>query len=76
MMKHFSCIGTFTLLLVAWTFPAFSEPYAPSCESVVEKVFKVRKALIPYQKTLDLARARERGLYAELAVCTGGASLV
>jgi hypothetical protein len=72
MIKRFSCIGTLTLLLVAWTCPALSEPYSPSCESAVEKVFKARQNLIPSQQAIDITRSRERGAYAELAVCTSG----
>jgi hypothetical protein len=72
MIKLFYCIGTLTLLLVAWPCPAYNEPYSPACESAVETVIKARETLIPYQRSLELAQARERGAYAELAVCTGG----
>jgi hypothetical protein len=72
MTKLFYSIGPLTLLFCVWAFPGFSEPYSPSCESAVEKLHKARQTLIPYQRTMDLARARERGAYAELAVCTRG----
>ncbi len=72
MIKLFYPIGTLTLLLVAWPCPAFSEPYSPACASAVEKVINARKDLLPYQRTMELARAHERGAYAELAVCTRG----
>ena len=72
MIKLFYFIGTLTLFHIAWPCPAFSEPYSPACESAVEKLHKARNALIPYQKTMELAIARERGAYAELAVCTRG----
>ena len=72
MIKLFYFIGTLALLHIAWPCPAFSEPYSPACESAVEKLHKARNALIPYQKTMELAIARERGAYAELAVCTRG----
>ena len=58
-----------TLLFPATTFP---EPYAPSCGMALEKVHKARQALIPYQRTMELARARERNAYGELTICTGG----
>jgi hypothetical protein len=54
------------------TLPAFSEPYSPSCETALEKVEKARKALVPFRRTMELARARERGAYGELAICAGG----
>ena len=72
MSTRFSCFGTLILLLIVWTCPVFSEPYSPACESAVEKVFKARKNLRPYQEAIDLARSYERQAYAELAVCTGG----
>ncbi len=57
MIKLLYSIGVLTLLLLGWTLPALSEPYSPSCEIVIDKVFKARKALIPYQRSIELARA-------------------
>jgi hypothetical protein len=54
------------------TLPVFGEPTSPSCESALEKVGKARNALIPFRRTVELARARERGAYGELTVCAGG----
>ena len=71
-MKRFSIIGTLTLLFFACTLPASSEPYAPSCERAIEKVRKARKDMVPYQLTIELARASERLAYADLAVCARG----
>jgi hypothetical protein len=72
MITRFSFFSVLALLLFTWTCPAFSEPYLPSCVSAVEQVIKARKNLLPYQRTMELARANERGAYAELAVCTRG----
>jgi hypothetical protein len=72
MVKFLYGIGLPLLLLLAWSCPAGSEPYAPSCGLAVEKVIKTRKNLIPYQRTLQLARSRERVAYADLAVCERG----
>jgi hypothetical protein len=72
MIKHFSCSGAIFLLLLALSFPAFSEPYSPSCQTAVERVIKAQKFLIPFQRTIELSRASERIAYAELAVCAGG----
>lgn len=58
-----------TLLLPATT---LSEPYTSSCGAALEGVHKAREALIPYQRTIELARAREREAYGELTICTGG----
>ncbi len=57
------------LLGPARTFP---EPFHASCGMALEKVHKARKALIPYQRTMELAQARERKAYGELMICTGG----
>ncbi len=59
------------LLLVSIS-PAFAEPYSPSCRAAIEKLSKSQKALVPFQRTMERARARERGAYGELAFCTGG----
>ena len=72
MVKFLPGIGLLLLLLLTWTCPAGSEPYAPSCGLAVEKVIKARKNLIAYQQTLQLARNRERVAYADLAVCARG----
>lgn len=50
----------------------FAEPSSPSCETALERVDNARKALLPYKRTMELARARELGAYGELAVCAGG----
>jgi hypothetical protein len=72
MIKLLNGIGIPLLLLFAWTCPALSEPYSPSCGIAVEKVIKAQKNLIAYQRTLQLARNQERLAYADLAVCAGG----
>ena len=51
---------------------AFTQPYNPSCGTALEKLHKARKALLSYQRTMELARARERKAYGELTICTGG----
>jgi hypothetical protein len=51
---------------------AWAEPYSPSCETAIEKLSKARDALVPFQRTMELARAREQKAYGELSVCTGG----
>jgi hypothetical protein len=64
-------LAALSLLFVspATTFP---EPSNSSCGTTVEKVHKARKALVPYQRTMELAKARERKAYGELTICTGG----
>ena len=62
----------FISLVLVFTPATFAEPYSPACESTIEKLSKARKALVPFQRTMELARARERGAYGELTVCAGG----
>ena len=59
-------------LLLFSVAPAFAEPYSPSCQAAIEKLSKRQKGLVPFQRTMERARARERGAYGELAFCTGG----
>lgn len=54
------------------TSPTFAEPYSPSCQSAIEKLSKSQKGLMPFQRTMELAKARERGAYGELAFCMAG----
>ena len=72
MSKRLLCIGALLLLLSAWTLPAVNEPYSPSCEMLIEKVMKSRQELFPNHRTMELDLARERGAYADLAVCVRG----
>ncbi|WP_447964601.1 hypothetical protein [Nitrospira sp. Ecomares 2.1] len=73
MIKILPGIALPLLLLVAWAWPAGSEPYAPSCGIAVEKVIKARKNLTGYQQTLQSSRNRERIAYADLKVlCARG----
>ncbi len=72
MIPFLKRIGIPLLLLLAWTSPAVSEPYAPSCGIAIEKAIKAQKNLIPYQQALQAAMNQERSAYADLAVCAGG----
>jgi hypothetical protein len=59
-------------LVLLWAFSLKAEPYSPSCETALEKLHKAREALVPFRRTMELARARERGAYGEISICTGG----
>ena len=59
-------------LVFVGVLPLKAEPYSPSCETALEKLHKAREALVPYRRTMELARARERGAYGEIAICAGG----
>lgn len=59
-------------LLVFGALSLKAEPYSPSCETALEKLHKAREALVPYRRTMELTRARERQAYGEIAICTGG----
>ena len=59
-------------LVLLWALSLKAEPYSPSCETALEKLHKAREALVPFRRTMELARTRERGAYGEIAICTGG----
>lgn len=59
-------------LVLLGALPLKAEPYSPSCETALEKLHKAREALLPYRRTMELARAREHGAYGEIAICSGG----
>ncbi|MEX0830095.1 MAG: hypothetical protein WD032_07600 [Nitrospirales bacterium] len=59
-------------LVLLWAPSLKAEPYSPSCETALDKLHKAREALVPYRRVMELARARERGAYGEIAICTGG----
>jgi hypothetical protein len=59
-------------LVLLWALSLKAEPYSPSCETALEKLHKAREALVPYRRIMELARARERGAYGEIAICTSG----
>jgi hypothetical protein len=59
-------------LVLLWALSLNAEPYSPSCETALEKLHKAREDLVPYRRTMELARARERGAYGEIAICKGG----
>ncbi len=71
MLSFFSHFVIISLVLVSSPM-TFAQPYSPSCETAIDNLKKARKDLEPFQRTMELARARERGAYADLAVCTGG----
>lgn len=70
-MKKYYLVIVILVVLVGPT-SGLSEPYSPSCETAIAKLSKARKDLVPFQRTMELASARERHAYGELTVCTGG----
>ena len=59
-------------IMVGMSPQIYSQPYSSSCAIALEKVDKARRELTPFKRAVELAKARERGAYGELAVCTGG----
>ena len=71
-MKPFSLLALVSVLLM---FPAttYAEPYSVSCGLAIEKLSKARKALVPYQRAMELARIHERVVLTESVVmCAPG----
>ena len=70
-MKLFSPFAILSLAVVSFT-SAFAEPFSPSCEIALEKIEIARKALIPFRRTMEMARAHQYGAYGEAEVCVAG----
>lgn len=70
-MKLFSPLAILSLVVVSST-PTFAEPYSPSCEIALEKIETARKALVPFRRTMEMARAHQYGAYGEAEVCVTG----
>ncbi|MEO6201936.1 MAG: hypothetical protein ABIU05_05435 [Nitrospirales bacterium] len=74
MMKLFYPLAILSLAVVFST-PAFAEPYTPSCDIALEKIDTARKALVPFRRTMEMARAHQHGAYGEAEVCVTGSRI-
>ena len=70
-MKCFCLFAIISLGLMC-SAPTFAEPYSASCGTALEKLSKARKALIPFQRSMELARIHERVAWGETLVCVPG----
>ena len=71
-MNPFYLLAIISVMLVSST-TTFAEPYSVSCDAALEKLHKARKALIPFQRAVELARIRERVALSEsLWLCAPG----
>lgn len=73
-MKALSCLAIISLAVVSSP-PTFAEPYSPSCEIALERIDAARKALVPFRRTMEMARAREYGAYGEAEACVAGSRI-
>ena len=69
-MNPFYLLAFISLVLVPSTI-TFAEPYSPSCEIALEKIDTARKALIPFRRTMEMARARDSGANGKAMACMG-----
>lgn len=58
-------------LLLGPTLTINAEPYSSTCEIALEKIETARTALVPFRRTMELARAREERASGESAACLG-----
>lgn len=71
-MNPFSLLAMLSLILVS-SATTFAEPYSASCGTALEKLHKARTALIPFQRSMELAQIHERVALGEtLMMCTPG----
>ena len=71
-MNPLYLLAIISVMLVSST-TTFAEPYYTPCGAALEKLHKARKALIPFQRSVELARIRERVALSEsLWLCAPG----
>jgi len=70
-MKSFCLFAIISLVLVSST-TTFAEPYSASCGMALEKLSKARKVLIPFQRSMELARIHERVAWGKTLACAPG----
>ena len=70
-MKLFSSLAILSLAVVFST-PTFAQPYSPSCAITLERIETARKALVPFRRTMEMARAHQSGAYGEAEACVAG----
>ena len=70
-MNPFSLLAMICLVLVS-SAPTFAEPYSASCGTALEKLHKARTALIPFQRSMELAQIHKQVALGELMVCSRG----
>ncbi len=70
-MRPFCILTVLSLALLAPSLTV-AEPYSVSCGIALGKVVKARKALIPFQRTMERARSKEQIALAEMVTCVRG----
>ncbi len=70
-MKRHNLFLVIGLMLLTST-SVLAEPYSASCGTALEKLYKAREALIPFQRSMERARIHERVALAETLVCSPG----
>ncbi len=73
-MKLLYLLAILSLAVLSFT-PTFAEPYSPSCEIALEKIETARKALVPFRRAMEMARAHQHGAYGEAEVCVTGSRI-
>ena len=68
----FACALSTLCLVLGFTGSAMAEPYSPSCEIALEKIDTARKALVPFRRSMEMARAREHGASGKSMACVVG----
>ncbi len=67
------CLFAFISVMLVSSTTTFAKPHSVSCDIAIEKLYKARKALIPFQRSVELARIRERVALSEsLWLCAPG----
>ncbi len=67
----FACALSALCVVLTFGGAALAESYSPSCEIAVEKIDTARKALVPFRRPIEMARAHEYGANGKAAACIG-----
>ena len=70
-MNPFYLLAIIGLVLVSST-ATFAETYFASCSTALEKLHKARKALIPFQRSMERARIHKRVALGKTLTCGPG----
>lgn len=68
----FACVLSTLCLVLGSTGSAMAEPYSPSCEIALEKIDTARRALVPFRRPMEMARALENGANGKSMACCRG----
>ena len=65
----FACALSTLCVVLGFTCSAMAQPYSHSCEIALERIDTARKALVPFRRPMEMARARENRALGGAGAC-------